>query len=78
MSKRRTKNITGQRIKQARKRKRPALTQAELAAKVEVAGVHVERAAIAKIETGRRLVTDFELKAIANALGVSVTWLLGD
>ena len=31
----------------------------------------------AKLETGRRYVSDFEVKALAAALGVTVGWLLG-
>ena len=40
-------------------------------------GVSIDRAGVAKIETGIRGVLDFELVALAKALGVKVTWLLG-
>ena len=33
--------------------------------------------AISRIETGKRLVPDFELPILADALGVTTDWLLG-
>lgn len=41
-------------------------------------GIQLDRAAIAKIENNHRHVLDYELKALAEALGVDVNWLLGD
>lgn len=74
----REKNICGPRIAAARRSITPPLTQDSLSGKVARLGVQLDRAAIAKIENGLRSVLDFELKAIATALGVSVQWLLGD
>lgn len=51
------------------------MTQAELAAKMQVEGVTIEREAISKIETGARLVTDYELLAFAKVFRVSLNWL---
>jgi len=70
------KNISGDRIHQARTAKR--ISQAELAAKMQVVGVMVEREAISKIETGDRFVTDYELLNFARVLGVSMDWLAGE
>jgi hypothetical protein len=39
-------------------------------------GIQLDRVAIAKIETGRRCVFDFELKAIADALEIDPAVLL--
>lgn len=69
------KNISGDRIHQARTAQR--MTQAELAAKMQVEGVTIEREAISKIETGDRLVTDYELDAFARVFGVTMDWLTG-
>ena len=69
------KNISGERIHQARTTQR--MTQLELAAKMQVEGVLIEREAISKIETGDRLVTDYELAAFAKALRVTLNWLTG-
>lgn len=73
----RRKNISGRRIAEARSRARPPLTQEELSGRLALLGVQLDRAAVAKIESNRRGVLDFELKAIAEALEVSVGWLLG-
>lgn len=78
MQKSKTKrNISGGRIAEARAASRPPITQEGLAAKLALSGVQMDRAAVAKIENNLRRVLDFELKAIAVALGVKVDWLLG-
>ena len=69
------KNISGDRIHQARTAMR--LSQADLAARMQVNGVTIEREAISKIETGARFVTDYELMVFAKVLGVSMEWLIG-
>lgn len=68
------KNISGERIYQARTSRH--MTQQELAAKMQVEGVTIEREAISKIETGDRLVTDYELLAFARVFRVSLNWLV--
>lgn len=67
------KNISGDRIHQARTAMR--LSQADLAARMQVNGVTIEREAISKIETGDRFVTDYELMVFSKVLGVSLEWL---
>ena len=52
------------------------LSQADLAARMQVNGVAIEREAISKIETGDRFVTDYELMVFAKVLGVSMDWLV--
>ena len=71
-----TQNLVGQRVKEARASATPPLTQEQLSKKLSKLGVSVDRAGIAKIETGIRGVLDFELVALAKTLGVKVTWLL--
>jgi transcriptional regulator with XRE-family HTH domain len=70
-------NLVGERVKEARANSQPPITQEELSKRLFRLGVSVDRAGIAKIETGIRGVLDFELVALANALNVKVTWLLG-
>ena len=70
------KNLSGERIHQARTAMR--LSQADLAARMQVNGVTLEREAISKIETGDRFVADYELMVFARVLGVSMEWLLGE
>ena len=69
------KNISGDRIHQARTAMR--LSQATLAARMQIHGVIIEREAISKIETGDRFVTDYELLTFSKVLGVSMGWLTG-
>ena len=68
------KNLAGERVHQQRTTLR--LSQADLAARMQVCGVAIEREAISKIETGDRFVTDYELMVLAQVLGVSMEWLL--
>lgn len=69
-------NVVGGRVKQARLQHIPRLTQADLAARLEVRGMAIDRGGVAKIENGDRRVLDFEVVHLADALGVSITWLL--
>ena len=69
------KNICGDRIHEARTRQR--ITQADLAARIQVRGLMIERDSISRIEIGTRFVADYELMIIAEALNASVAWLLG-
>jgi len=68
-------NLISTRVKEARSKAQ--LTQEELSKKLAKLGVAIDRAGIAKIETGIRGVLDFELAALAKVLDVKVTWLLG-
>jgi transcriptional regulator with XRE-family HTH domain len=56
----------------------PRLTQAELAARLQVAGFDLDRAGVSKIESQIREVDDRELLALAGALGVAASWLLDE
>ena len=72
------RNIIGKRVRLARERAKPLITQADLAARLQIEGLSLERVTISKIETGYREVTDVEAVAIAKALGVTVSWLLSE
>ena len=69
------KNISGPRIREARLKRR--LTQTELAARLQVEGVIMERDCLSRAEIGTRFIPDYELPIFARVLGVSVNWLLG-
>lgn len=69
------KNICGERIHEARTRQR--LSQADLAARLQIAGIIIERDSVSRIEIGTRFVADYELMILADVLSVSVDWLLG-
>ena len=69
------RNMIGARVTQARKAK--GMKQIELLAKLQLAGVDLSVPALSLLEGQKRPVSDFELNALANILGVSVDWLLG-
>lgn len=70
------KNISGNRIREARLKKR--LSQADFAAKLQIAGITMERDSVSRIEIGTRFVADYELMIIAEILDVTVDWLLSE
>ena len=70
------KNIIGPRVKKARKE--VGVTQADLAAQLQVLGITIDRSAIAKIETGRRPISDIEVAAISKILKVKIDWLFAE
>lgn len=70
------KNICGTRIREARTRQR--MSQSDLAARLQVQGVILERDCISKAENNARIITDYEARAFAKALGVSLNWLMDD
>ena len=73
-SPRRFRNAAGPQI--ARVRGERNLTQEELATKLQVAGLDLDRIAVAKIEARIRSVYDYELAVIARLLAVPADELL--
>ncbi|MBQ4113356.1 MAG: helix-turn-helix transcriptional regulator [Clostridia bacterium] len=69
------KNICGDRVHEARCKLR--LTQSDLAARLQINGIIMERDSISRIEIGTRFVADYELRELSKILGVTVNWLLG-
>lgn len=69
------RNVSGKRVRQKRTERK--ITQAELAARVQCEGVALEQDAISRIESGQRMVQDYELRALAEVLGASMDWLAG-
>lgn len=70
------KNLCGDKIRQARQKQR--LSQTDLAARLQIAGIIIERDSISRIEAGTRFVADYELKILANVLNVDIIWLLNE
>ncbi len=68
------KNICGERVHEARCKMR--LTQSDLAARLQINGIIIERDSISRIEIGTRFVADYEIRELAKILNVSVNWLL--
>ena len=69
------KNISGERIREARVKQR--MSQSELAARLQVKGVNIERDSLSRIETGARFVTDYDIVVLSEILNVNALWLLG-
>lgn len=69
------KNLIGGNVKKLRAKLR--ISQQDLSTKLELVGVYVCRGSISRIEDYSRTVTDIELFAIAEALGVDVKELYG-
>lgn len=68
------RNISGEQVRLLRTKKR--MSQAALAAKVQTQGVILEQDVISRIESGERMVQDYELWAMAEVLGVTTDELL--
>lgn len=69
-------NICGENIKRLRLEYPTKLSQRALADKMQLCGVDVDKNAIQRIESGKRFVTDIELKALAEIFSVSVDELI--
>ena len=70
-----SKNICGEKIKEARKKE--GLSQEMLAARLQTEGVNIERDSVSRIEIGTRFVADYELAVLCRVLNVSPAYLLG-
>ncbi len=69
-------NLIGMRVKKYRKSRK--MSQQELSNKLELMGVYVCRGSISRVEDGSRTVTDIELYALAQVLGVTVNDLFDE
>jgi transcriptional regulator with XRE-family HTH domain len=72
------KNIIGKRIREARRKCRPAVSQDALAGRLAARGVTLDQTAISRIENRDRYLMDYEIAAIAKSLRVPVAWLFGE
>ena len=72
------KNVIGERVRLARVSMTPAVSQEDLSGRLARLGVQITQTGISKIENRSRYVMDYEAKAIAKALKVSVAWLYGE
>ena len=67
-------NASGRKIKELREA--AGLSQEQLAAKIQLSGLNLNQKAISRIETGDRVVPDFELIFFSEVFGVPVGNLL--
>ncbi len=68
-------NICGDKVYELRKGLK--LSQRQLAEKLQINGLDVDKNAIQRIEAGKRFVTDIELVALSQVLNASLYDLLG-
>ena len=54
------------------------LSQEQLAAKLQLYGLELGQKAISRMETGLRVIADYELLWLARALETTCSWLLGE
>ena len=69
-------NLCGEKIKEYRLAYPTKLSQRALADKMQLIGIDVDKNAIQRIESGKRFVTDIELKALAQIFSVSLDELI--
>lgn len=69
------RNTCGERVRLAREQ--AGLSQEQLAARVQLAGHAMTQKTISRIECGERIVPDYEVLLLADALSVPALWLLG-
>ena len=70
-----SKNLVGARVTEARQMR--GMKQVELLARLQTRGIDISIPALSLLEGQKRPVTDIELVAHSDVLGVSVDWLLG-
>jgi transcriptional regulator with XRE-family HTH domain len=69
------RNEIGRRIREARLRCKPSVSQEDLAGRLAAKGILMDRSAISRIENRSRYLMDYEISAIARALKTSVASL---
>lgn len=67
-------NLCGRTVAAARKRMN--ISQRELADRLQLYGLSVDKNAVQRIESGQRFVTDIEVVALVNVLGLTFEELL--
>jgi len=72
------RNLVGRRIRHARLRCNPPVSQEDLAGRLAAKNISMDQTAISRIENQTRYLMDYEAAAIARSLRVSVAWLFGE
>lgn len=71
-------NICGKKVKEIREKLPEKVSQKKLSDMLQTAGLDIDKNAVQRIESGKRFVTDIELKIISKVLEVSYKELLDD
>lgn len=72
------RNFVGTRIRKARKIANPPVTQKDLIARLDLLGMKIDQSILSKIENGQREISDIEIRTMAKALKVSISWLMNE
>ena len=70
--------MIGHRVRIARFRLDPPVSQEDLSGRLARLGVTIDRSGISKIESSDRYIMDYEAAALAKVLKVSVAWLFAE
>lgn len=71
-------NVCGRRIRAARIRHHPPITQFQMVDCLAMQGVLLDRTSLSRIENQQRSLTDTELVALAKCLHTTVAYLIGE
>ena len=66
-------NVTGELIKKARTRQK--LSKSAVCRKLQLHAVYIDRVQLYKMESGQRIIKDFELLALRKVLGIDIETL---
>lgn len=69
-----SRNIAGERVEQ--RRKAIGMKQKDLLTQLQVRGIDLNASGLSKLEGQIRSISDYELVALADVLGVSINWLV--
>jgi ribosome-binding protein aMBF1 (putative translation factor) len=72
------RNLVGPRVREARLKSQPPVSQDDLAGRLAARGVALDQTAISRIESRSRYVMDYEAAALAKCLKVPLSWLYGE
>lgn len=72
------RSLIGERIRDARLKSRPPLSQQDLAGRLAARGISIDQTGVSRIERQERYLMDYEIKAIARCLRVTVAWLFNE
>lgn len=72
------RNLIGRRVREARLKCTPPVSQDDLAGRMAAQGIVLDQTAISRIENQTRYLMDYEIAALARCLKTSVAWLFGE
>ena len=70
-------NLCGEKIAQLRMEMVPRTSQRQLADRLQLIGIDIDKNAVQRIECGKRFVTDIEINAFCKIFEISPNELLG-